>query len=368
MQGLGNDFVFLDGADLSHSSTGRFLLANWSLCAPHLARIICDRRRGIGADALILSLNLSEHRQSEAARSLYGEIDRSAQLSWSYTNSDGSAAKICGNGLRCLALWADRRALVPKKFVIFTAIGPVQINFRSEQAIEVRLPGPNLHAESIPFSGASNGEKVIGMAVSIENRALEITCVNVGNPHCVIFLTGRSSAYGLSLPLSLPVPEPFFPPELAAIARALQAHQYFPEGVNVEFAWPISPKSAEMIVWERGCQATLACGSAALATLVAGALEGKLDHEATITLPGGTLTVGWEQKTNKLSMLGAAAHVFDGQIVLPNELLDSLSTISQAKADEPKQTNLASAKISPIELATESTLKSRRSSTTVETS
>jgi diaminopimelate epimerase len=152
-----------------------------------------------------------------------------------------------------------------------------------------------------------------------------MTCVNVGNPHCVIYANEFIEEHRVRLPVIGGDNADYFPAQLKDIAVQIQESGDFPEGVNVHFVWQQSPTSVEAIVYERGCGATLASGSAAMAVLVAGVLEGRLEREAQVTLPGGTLTIGWREKDNKITMKGPAECVFSGQIELP-EILIGLCT------------------------------------------
>lgn len=292
MQGLGNDFVFIDEADLQGSDAGRDLLARWSDVKGTLASTLCDRRFGIGADGLILV------RKANDARCLLG---------WSYTNSDGSPSAMCGNGIRCLALWAHRRGLIQKEeFLVDTEIGAIPVVFQSEDRITTDLGQPALESERIPISGQSR-EKVLRAPLTLNERTVHVTCVNMGNPHCVLF------EHGLSDDL------------LPAIASQVQLHPFFLEGVNVEFVRVESSAKAHVEVWERGAGRTLACATGAAAVLVAGVLEERLDRQAEIVLPGGSLYIDWSTKDNHVRITGPAKFVFDGNVDL-SPLLSKLSS------------------------------------------
>jgi diaminopimelate epimerase len=290
-----------------------------------VAIFLCDRRFGVGADGLLLGMNMLEPEQRRAAQSIYHNSFYSADLAWTYTNSDGSSSDMCGNGLRCLALWAHQRGLVETSFSILTPIGPVQVNIQSPDRIEVLLGEPRLAPVQIPFQGGGGAKNLVRYPLEVGDHKIEATCVNVGNPHCVIFANEFVDKHRVHLPVIGGESSNFFPPELAKIARQLQEGDYFPEGANIEFVWLQSPTSVETIVYERGCGPTLACGSAAMAVLVAGVLEERMAREAQVTLPGGTLTIGWREKDNRISMRGPAEHVFSGQIELP-EILIGLCT------------------------------------------
>ena len=325
LHGLGNDFILIDGGDLQANPTGAAFLAHWQDCAPQLAKFLCDRRFAIGADGLLLGLNMREPEQRRIAQSIYRNAFYSADLAWTYTNGDGSASDMCGNGLRCLAAWAKQRGLVEDRFSVLTPQGVVEIKSESTGEFEVLLAEPKLSPAQIPFQGATGAKNLVKHPLTIGDQIFEVTCVNVGNPHCVIFANEFVEKHRVNLPVMGDDSANFFPPALAEVARQIQASQYFPEGTNVEFVWQQSPTSVETIVYERGCGPTLACGSGAMAVLVAGVLEGRLNRKGQVTLPGGTLTIGWNEKDNRISMKGPAEQVFAGRIELP-EILIGLCT------------------------------------------
>lgn len=284
LHGLGNDFVFLAEEDLQASPAGKRLLADWPAAKSAIAKVLCDRRFGIGADGLILVS------QSEDAQCL---------CRWSYTNSDGSASAMCGNGIRCLALWAHRRGLVAGgEFLVDTEIGAVPVNFQSADAITTDLGSPILTSDLIPVTGPRR-ENVVRTPITLEEeRTVTATCVSMGNPHCVLFEHG--------------LPET----QMAACAQELQLHPMFPEGVNVEFVAVDSPSRVQVHVWERGAGRTLACATGAAATVVAGHLEGRLERAVDVVLPGGLLHIEWSQKDDHVRITGPAKFVFEGNVDL----------------------------------------------------
>jgi diaminopimelate epimerase len=320
LHGLGNDFILIDGKDLQSSATGISFLSHWQDCVQPLTKFLCDRRFGVGADGLILGLNMREAEQRRVAQSLYENRFYSADLAWRFTNGDGSPSDMCGNGLRCLALWAKQSGLVESSFTVLTAAGLVQVKLNLPE-IEVQLSEPRLAPAQIPFAGASAAKNLVRHPLTVGDHTFEVTCVNVGNPHCVIFANELIEKNRVHLPIIASESTSFFPQKLVDLARQIQESKYFPEGVNVEFVWQQSQTSVETIVYERGCGATLACGSAAMAVVVAGVLEGRLAREAQVTLPGGTLTIIWNEKDNKISMRGQAEHVFTGRVEIPEILV-----------------------------------------------
>ena len=147
-----------------------------------------------------------------------------------------------------------------------------------------------------------------------------ITCVNVGNPHCVIFEADFLKPHLFNSINTRISQDNFFPASLISIAEALEVDSRFPEHTNIEFVNVVNRRHIQVFVWERGSKATLACGSAAAAAVVASILEGKTDHIVDVTLPGGTLAIDWSDK-NAIKMTGSANLSFHGQIDVSVEKL-----------------------------------------------
>lgn len=284
MQGLGNDFVVVREDNLRA----------WLQCAAvspslsDIARKLCNRNFGIGADGLIV-LSKSD----------------SCDVGWTYVNSDGSNSVMCGNGLRCVAHWCVENSFVDKKeFTVETGKGPVVVTYENSERITTDLGEPILSRSLIPVGGDAS-ERVVSVELPLTMRTLEITCVSMGNPHCVIF-------------------EPDFEEvEYGEVATEIQCNPFFPQGVNVSFIARYDHTNADVIVWERGCGPTLACASAAAAVLVAGVLEDKLARRATINLPGGPLQVEWSEVDNHVRITGPAVVTFTGQV--SNAILEAVA-------------------------------------------
>jgi diaminopimelate epimerase len=279
MHGLGNDFVFVHERDLEAA----VVKTGVPFSSPghgQLAARICDRNFGIGADGLIV---VREPRRTDC------------QVGWIYYNSDGSPSAMCGNGLRCLGYWVwHYQYLTQSDFVVDTAVGPVPVSVRDGDHITTVIGEPILRSTDIPVGGPQR-DRVVKEHVTLAGDEYDITCVSVGNPHCVIFNSGFSKE------------------EKAARAPKIQMDPFFPEGVNVEFVEVQDSKHCDVYVWERGCGPTLACASGSAAVLVAGVLENRLDRTAVIRLPGGPLTVSWSELNNKVSITGPARISYEGQ-------------------------------------------------------
>ena len=268
LHGAGNDFVVLDslrgeldGVDLSS-----------------LAVRMCDRHFGIGADGLVLVLpsDLAQYRMR-------------------IVNSDGSEAEMCGNGIRCFARYLFDREMAGESMTVETLAGVRTIDVvttgSSEVGFRVNMGAPGLDAKEIPVAGLEG--RVISRPLEVDGTRFDITCVSVGVPHCVIFVDSAADV-------------PFW-----QLGPAVESHSAFPRGTNVEFAEVMGRDEVKVRVWERGAGITLACGTGACATVVAGVLNGVMDRKATVHLPGGDLQIHW-QEGGEVYMTGPAEEVFTG--------------------------------------------------------
>ncbi len=268
MHGAGNDFVIVR-AD------------SWQAAAElqQHARIICDRHFGIGADGLLVV-----------------GPDSEADIFMRVFNSDGSEPEMCGNGIRCAALFAYERGLVSSAGLsVRTGAGLRYPELLFEKAtflgVKVDMGEPVLDRESIPAAGTGAAN---GIELEIEKLTFHATIVSMGNPHCVIFVDDI---------LSVPV---------AQWGPLIENHDMFPARTNVEFVQVLSPDELIMRVWERGAGITLACGTGACATLVAGFINNQTRRSCLIHLLGGDLQVEWNESDNHVYMSGPALEVFSG--------------------------------------------------------
>jgi diaminopimelate epimerase len=323
MQALGNDFVLIDGEHLLDSKPLSALLENWNEHICVLSQQLCSRHFGIGADGVILALNLAKPELARLAKRFYGADLGGCTIAWIYTNSDGSQSQMCGNGLRCLTLWAQQKGLLNEQSQVLTAVGPKSVRYVSDDAITVDLGVPTLSAKEIPFAGVPPGQTVLRKPWELGNKKFKVTCVNMGNPHCVIFEAASLFEFGCQLPLTSENQMAAFSGIFAPMATQIQADSRFVEGVNVSFVLASSPNEHKAVVWERGCGPTLACGSAAAAILVAGVLEERNERKATIVLPGGKLLVEWSPVDQHVSITGPARVSYKGEYALAETLLGS---------------------------------------------
>ncbi len=274
MQGLGNDFILIDclSKPLGDSS---FL--------SYLAKKLCNRNFGIGADGLILILPSSK-----------------ADLRMRIFNYDGSEAQMCGNGIRCFAKYAYENKLVSKnKFTVETLAGIITpeltITNNKILGVKVNMGTPKLRRREIPMNGKDTSTVVNETLKINPEQTFKITCVSMGNPHCITFVNDVQS---------IPVDE---------IGPKIENHPLFPEKTNVEFIQVLNKQEINFRVWERGVGETLACGTGACAALVAAVLNKKTDREATIHLPGGNLDIQWADNGH-VYMAGPAELVFRGEM------------------------------------------------------
>jgi len=273
MHGCGNDFVVINALAA---------LCTWQPSATQAAFLL-DRHFGVGGDQLLL---------------LYPSGSAAARMA--IYNPDGSAVEMCGNGIRCCARYLHQRGLVPDAtMTITTPAGLITPTIVGEQ-VRVNMGAPRLLAEEIPVHGYSG--RVIGVTpplIESDYALPPMTCVSMGNPHAIFFVPDVTA-----------VP-------LADIGRKVETAALFPRRTNVEFAQILDRGHVRMRVWERGAGITLACGSGACGTAVAGILNKLLDSPIAMELEGGTLTIAWPDQSGPVWMTGPAVEVFAGTIEVP---------------------------------------------------
>ncbi len=263
MHGIGNDFILIDCRDMQLAGL------------PGLAKRLCDRRFGIGADQILL----------------LGE-SAAADFSMRIFNADGSEVEMCGNGIRCLAKYVWDRGLSDKETLRVETPGGIIQPERAGELVRVDMGEPVLEGRLIPVN--LNGE-VKGHPLQALDREFRITCVSMGNPHAVIFVDGVE---GL---------------DVERYGSVIERHELFPKRTNVEFIEVIGRDRIRMRVWERGAGETLACGTGACAAAVASHLNGHTGRRVSVELRGGVLHVEWRED-NRVFMTGPAAEVFEGVV------------------------------------------------------
>lgn len=270
--GLGNDFILIDNRHQSQP-----------IITPEQAIKMCDRHFGIGADGVIFALPSQEN-------SLY---------TMRIFNSDGSEPEMCGNGIRCLAKFITELEGQEKKgqiYPIHTLAGIITTKIEENGQVKVDMGKPELLAQNIPTTLAAAGEKVINLPLTVLNQEWLVTCVSMGNPHCITFVKDVAAI------------------DLENIGSMFEHHPAFPKKINMEFVEVVNRNYLKMRVWERGAGITLACGTGACASLVATVLNGLGDRQATVELPGGCLQIEWSEIGDRLYMTGEATKVFTGEL------------------------------------------------------
>jgi len=273
--GLGNDFILIDNRQSAQPCL-----------TPAQAVIWCDRHFGIGADGVIFAL---------PGQPVPGQPD--SDYTMRIFNSDGSEPEMCGNGIRCMARFVadlEGNTASERAYRIQTLAGVIVPKLEVGGKVTVDMGLPRLLAAEIPTTLVASDEKVINQSLQVAGKSWEITCVSMGNPHCITFVDDVAA-----------VP-------LEAIGAQFEHHPAFPQRINTEFIQVVRPDYLKMRVWERGAGITLACGTGACASLVAGVLTGKCDRRATIELPGGCLEIEWSDLDQRIYMTGDAQQVFKG--------------------------------------------------------
>lgn len=272
MHGLGNDYVYVSLFEQSLREPAEF------------ARQVSDRHRGVGSDGLIL---------------VGPPRDSSADVRMEMYNADGSRAQMCGNGIRCVGKLAYERGWArvnPLRVATDAGVLTLELTLDANghvALVRVDMGAPILDAARIPVR--LSAERVVDVPAPPPAAGLRMTCVSLGNPHCVIFCD-----------------------ELARIplrqwGPLLERHELFPERVNVHFVQVLTPMHARMATWERGAGPTQACGTGAAAVCVAGLLTGRSERRMTATLPGGDLLLEWDAQTDHVFKTGPAVEVFSGE-------------------------------------------------------
>lgn len=271
--GLGNDFILIDN-----------LASPEPLISPDEAVKLCDRHFGIGADGVIFVL----------------PAKNGTDYSMRIFNSDGSEPEMCGNGIRCFAQFITELEgfeKIGKTYNIDTLAGLICPTIKGNGQVKVDMGKPQLLAQQIPTTLAEKDEQVINKLLKVNEIDYFVSCVSMGNPHCLVFVDDINSI------------------DLSHIGPLFEHHSCFPQRTNTEFIQIIHPDYVKMKVWERGAGITLACGTGACATVVAGVLNNKCDRITTVELPGGCLEIEWSEKDNHVYMTGPATKVFSGEIV-----------------------------------------------------
>lgn len=273
MQGCGNDYVYVNCLKETVQEPEK------------LAQLVSDRHFGIGSDGLILICP-----------------SKTADFEMAMYNADGSRSEMCGNGIRCVGKYVYDYGLTDQTHVrIETLAGIKELELTVQDGkvaqVCVDMGAPIMEAAQIPADFPTS--PVVAQPLTVAEKSYAVTCLSMGNPHCVTFLEEDVRTL-----------------DLEQIGPQFEHHTVFPKRVNTEFVNVLDQTHLRMRVWERGSGETLACGTGTCATVVAAILNGlvQADAEIAVELLGGTLHIRWDREKNTVYMTGPATVVFDGEI------------------------------------------------------
>lgn len=261
MHGIGNDFILLDCTKKDMPGVQR------------IVKKLSDRRFGVGFDQALI---LRKSKKADFRMDIY--------------NNDGGRVEMCGNGIRCLAHYIWTKRLSRKKRLEIETLAGIICTERDGELVKVDMGEPVLEGELIPTAATG---PVVDYLLEALDRVFPVTCVSMGNPHCVIFVDDVDN----------------FPVE--KYGPVLEVNKFFPKRTNVEFIEVVNRKRLKMRVWERGSGETLACGTGATAAAVAAYIKGLAGKKVKVALKGGVLAIEWAED-NHAYMTGPAQTVFTG--------------------------------------------------------
>ncbi|HWP58199.1 MAG TPA: diaminopimelate epimerase [Candidatus Acidoferrales bacterium] len=264
MHGCGNDFVVIDCFRHPVADLGKY------------AQKLAHRRFGVGADQI---LTVAPSEVADFKMEIY--------------NADGSQVEMCGNGIRCLAKYVRDHGLTDKDELSVETLGGIVRPRLVGSQVEVDMGEPILEGRKIPVR--ADGQ-IVNYALDVDGTSYEVTCLSMGNPHCVVYLDADLDHF-----------------DVEGIGPRFEYNSFFPKRVNAEFVEVVKPDEVRVRVWERGAGETWACGSGACAVGVAGVLTGRTARKVTVHLLGGDLKIEW-RTDNRVYMTGGAEEVFEGTI------------------------------------------------------
>ena len=273
MQGIGNDFVVLDGINQQvNLSQTQY-------------RDIADRHFGIGCDQILLVESSSEP---------------GVDFCYRIFNADGSEVEQCGNGARCFARFVREKKLTNKdEITVATKGGIIVLKITNDGLVTVDMGQPRFKPADIPVSvKKSSGEKNSHYSLNVDGQVVEIGAVSMGNPHGVVLVDNVDTA------------------PVETLGKKLESHEFFPARANIGFMQIVSENKIRLRVFERGSGETLACGTGACAAVAVGRQWGKLSDQVNVSLPGGELSINWPGENAAVMMTGPAEFVFEGEINL----------------------------------------------------
>ncbi len=276
MHGCGNDYVYVD-------CTKEMIPK-----AEQTAVFVSDRHFGIGSDGLIL---IAPSRQADFEMVMF--------------NADGSRGEMCGNGIRCVGKYVYDHGLTDQTHITVDTLAGIknlELTVSEGKVTEalVDMGAPEFSCDRIPV--VCDKKTAVAEPIEVDGKIYEMTCVSMGNPHCVIFCEEDVRTL-----------------DLEKIGPSFEHHERFPKRINTEFVNVLNDGHVRMRVWERGSGETLACGTGACAVAAAAVSNRLTKPSVDVELLGGHLTITWDQEKNLIWMRGPAVTVFEGEIVLPWE-------------------------------------------------
>ncbi|WP_394128377.1 diaminopimelate epimerase [Vibrio hepatarius] len=267
MHGLGNDFMVVD------------CITQNIFFSPDLIRRLADRHTGIGFDQLLV---------------VEAPYDPETDFHYRIFNADGSEVEQCGNGARCFARFVRMKGLTNKYSIsVSTKKGKMVLSIEEDDQVTVNMGVPEFEPSKIPFKAKQTEKTYI---LRTEDKTLFCGAVSMGNPHVVTVVDDVATA------------------DVDTLGPLLESHERFPERVNAGFMQVVNRNEVNLRVYERGAGETQACGSGACGAVAVGIVQGLLDENVQVNLPGGSLNIQWQGVGKPLYMTGPATHVFDGQL------------------------------------------------------
>lgn len=271
MHGCGNDYIYINGFEEVVDKSA------------HNIKNLSDRNFGIGGDGVVFinpSLN--------------------ADFEMEMYNSDGTRAEMCGNAIRCVARYVYDKKMTDKTNIAIESYGKIKyaelfLENKIVKNVRINMGEPELVAQNIPV--IFEDERVINEKITVGEMDYNITCVSLGNPHCVVFVEDVDTI------------------DIEKVGPLFENHKMFPKRINTEFVRVIDKNNVQMRVWERGAGETLACGTGASATLVACYENGLTNKEINVELKGGVLKVSLDIENNNIFLSGPAEYVFSGEVI-----------------------------------------------------
>lgn len=269
MHGIGNDYVYVNCFEEKVENPGEISIA------------VSDRHKGIGSDGLVLI------KPSEIA-----------DFTMEMYNADGSQSQMCGNAIRCVGKYVYENGLTTKTDIAIETLAGIKylelfVENGSVETVKVNMGAPILVPSQIPV--VLDGDNAVNKSVLIGGREYNVTCVSMGNPHCITYMDEISDL------------------DIDRIGPVFENDKLFPERVNAEFVKVIDRDTVAMRVWERGSGETMACGTGACAVAVASILNGFCNDTVTVKLLGGDLKITWDRNADVVYMTGGATTVFTGE-------------------------------------------------------